>query len=132
MSAPVALDFSSALLIAGSVVVAQYMPALLSYLRAWYILQRIPSPPVDKLISGHARSLTNFKRHKYEQQCVKTIGSVYRLRSFYKNVSHFTGSTSPASCSFLLATGIDNGGKTCINFMSFDVVAVVWQYCRES
>ncbi|CAL8464888.1 g4423 [Coccomyxa elongata] len=47
------------------------------------MLQRIPSPPVDHLISGHTKSLTQLKRHKHEQECIAATGKrVYRLRVF--------------------------------------------------
>ena len=82
-----AVDVPSALLIIASVIVATYVPSLISYLRAWFILQRIPSPPVDSIFSGHAKSLTQLKRHKYEQRCIETAGKpVYRLRVFNKYV----------------------------------------------
>lgn len=87
-SASTAVDLPSALLIVASILVAIYIPSLISCLRAWYILQRIPSPPVDSFFSGHAKSLTQLKRHKYEQRCIELVGKpVYKLRVFNKHVS---------------------------------------------
>lgn len=98
MSAPPSVDLSSALLVIFSLVLALYLPSLLYYVRAWFMLQRIPSPPVDHLISGHTKSLTQLKRHKHEQECIAATGQyVYRLRVFGKHVRWPQRVTSPIS-----------------------------------
>lgn len=87
MSASPSVDLSSALLVIFSLVLALYLPSLFSYVRAWFVLQRIPSPPVDHLISGHTKSLTQLKRHKHEQESIAATGKrVYRLRVFGRHV----------------------------------------------
>ena len=56
------MEVAAVLLTVVSIAIALYAYRVISFIRAWFMLRNVPSPPASGLLSGHAPQLTTLKR----------------------------------------------------------------------
>lgn len=85
--AAVGLDAGSALLAALSILLAVYLPGVIKWFRSFILLRRLPSPKGAGLLAGHAGAYDFMAKHKWEAEVTAALGTVWRRREFWKQVS---------------------------------------------
>lgn len=85
--AAVGLDAGAALLAALSILLAIYLPKVLRWCRSFILLRRLPSPKGAGLLAGHAGAYDFKAKHKWEAEVTAALGTVWRRREFWKQVT---------------------------------------------
>lgn len=57
------MEIAAIILTSVSIALALYVPRFVSFVRAWIILRKVPSPQASGLLSGHAAQLSGLKRY---------------------------------------------------------------------